>query len=64
MSTSASKSINVSQRTLQQQNYQTPASALYETAEEPRTSLASTQAASSGGPGSGVYLSQLINFGF
>ncbi|XP_044490410.1 SURP and G-patch domain-containing protein 1-like protein [Mangifera indica] len=53
MSTSASKSINVSQRTLQQQNYQTPASALYETAEEPRTSLASTQAASSGGPGSG-----------
>ncbi|KAJ0095981.1 hypothetical protein Patl1_17240 [Pistacia atlantica] len=53
MSTSASKSTNVSQRSLQQQNYQIPASALYEAAEEPTDSLASTQAASSGGPGCG-----------
>ncbi|ESR52216.1 SURP and G-patch domain-containing protein 1-like protein [Citrus sinensis] len=37
MSTSASKSTSASQRTLPQQNYQTPASALYETAEEPVT---------------------------
>lgn len=37
MSTSASKSTSASQRSLPQQNYQTPASALYETAEEPAT---------------------------
>ncbi|KAL9424384.1 hypothetical protein AB3S75_036298 [Citrus x aurantiifolia] len=37
MSTSASKSTSASQRSLPQQNYQTPASALYETAEEPVT---------------------------
>lgn len=37
MSTSASKSTSASQRSLLQQNYQTPASALYETAEEPVT---------------------------
>lgn len=37
MSTSASKSTSASQRSLPQQNYQTPASALYETPEEPAT---------------------------
>lgn len=63
-STSASKSTNVSQKSLQQQNYQIPASALYETAEEPKASLASTQAVSSGRPGNGIYISWLINFGF
>ncbi|KAJ4711659.1 SURP and G-patch domain-containing protein 1-like protein [Melia azedarach] len=56
MSNSTSKSTSASQRSLQQQNYQTPASALYETADEPTASSAlagrSGNGESSGPPGS------------
>ena len=48
-STSASKSTNSSQRSLQQHsNYQIPASALYETTEDQNASVTSAQAASAG----------------
>lgn len=51
MSNSTSKSTSASQRSLQQQNYQTPASALYETADEPTAS-----SALAGRSGNGSYL--------
>ncbi|KAL5762734.1 hypothetical protein ACOSP7_018998 [Xanthoceras sorbifolium] len=51
MDTSTSKSTSAPQRSMQQQNYQTPASALYEYAEEPGFSSASGPTASAGRAG-------------
>lgn len=50
-STSTPKSTSAPQRSMQQRNYQTPASALYEHAEEPGSSAASGPAASAGRAG-------------